>query len=392
MSGFKPAAALKGKLVAPTKSMSLRRGLIIVQLTISQVLLIGLIIIGNQLDYIREADLGFDEDAVVMIPTGSRDSQMNALKDQFLRTPGVENVSICLDAPASENSWGTSFRFDQRTEPEVFSVQTKSADADYLSTFGIDLVAGRDLVPSDSVREFLVNETLVRKLGITPDEILGRLVSFNGDKFQGSVVGVVSDFHDQALRSAINPVFVTTATEHYYNYAVKINMSKATQVLPALQKLWSTTYPEQIYQYAFLNDQTAKFYQAEKLMFTMIRVFTGIALFIGAMGLYGLVSFMSARRTKEIGIRKVLGGSVSHILGLFGKEFYRLIFFAFLLAAPTGWLLMTQWLEIYEYHTNMTVWTFVIESAIISAIVLITVAYVTTKAALANPTTALRSE
>ncbi|MBT1697044.1 ABC transporter permease [Fulvivirgaceae bacterium PWU4] len=393
LSGFRPVSALKGKLQdLASRSLNLRRSLIIAQLIISQVLLIGLIVISNQMKYIRQADLGFDEEAVVMIPTASNDAKMKTLKEQFLRTPGVEKVSVCFGAPASRNNWSTSFKFDNRTESEVFSGQFKGADADYLSTFGIDLVAGRNLVPSDSVREFLVNETMASRLGIAPEEMLGRHLSFNGDEFKGHIVGVVRDFHDQPLRSQINPLFITTSMRHYNSYAVKINMSQAATVLPALEKLWSATYPERIYEYAFLDNETAQFYETEQLMLTMIRVFSGIALFIGCMGLYGLVSFMSVRRTKEIGIRKVLGGSVAHILWLFGKEFYHLILVAFALAAPAGWFLMSKWLELYEYHAGITVWTFAAELVVIALIVLTTVGYVTTKAALANPARALKDE
>jgi ABC-type antimicrobial peptide transport system permease subunit len=237
-----------------------------------------------------------------------------------------------------------------------------------------------------------VNETLASRLGIAPEEMLGRHLSFNGDEFKGHVVGVVSDFHDRPLHTQINPLFITTSNAHYNSYAVKINMSQAATVLPVLEKLWSATYPERIYEYAFLDDETAQFYEAEQLMLTMIRVFSGIALFIGCMGLYGLVSFMSVRRTKEIGIRKVLGGSVSHILWLFGREFYYLILVAFALAAPAGWFLMSKWLALYEYHAGITVWNFAAELVVIALIVLTTVGYVTTKEALANPAKALKDE
>lgn len=169
-------------------------------------------------------------------------------------------------------------------------------------------------------------------------------------------------------------------------------MAQVATVLPALDQLWSSTYPEQVYEYTFLDEETAEFYEIEKLMLAMIRVFSGIALVVGCMGLYGMVSFMSVRRTKEIGIRKVLGGSVEHILWLFGKEFLFLVFIGFLLAAPIGGLLMAKWLELYEYHAGINSWVFIGELIIISTIVIFTVGYVTTRAALANPAGALRSE
>jgi ABC-type antimicrobial peptide transport system permease subunit len=169
-------------------------------------------------------------------------------------------------------------------------------------------------------------------------------------------------------------------------------MANVSTTLAALEKAWSTMYPEQIYEYDFLDDQTAEFYQEEETMLQLIQVFSFIALFIGCMGLYGLVSFMSVQKTKEIGIRKVLGGSVSQILIIFGKEFSRLVLIAFLLAAPTGWWLMSRWLENYEYSVDINVWIFLLEISIISLIVLFTVGFRSVKAALMNPVSALRTE
>lgn len=394
LSGFKPVQALKGKFLdVRASSFTLRRVLITVQFTISQILLIGLIVIVYQMRYFRQADMGFNKDAVVMIPVGSDDVKMNTLKNQLLQIPQVENVSLCFAAPASNSRWGTSFVYDNRSEMENFSLLFKGADENYLSTFDIDLVAGRNLTPSDTVREFLVNETLISKLNLSgPEDILGKTISVNGGSWNGPVVGVVSDFHDQSFRSVINPIFITTSKKDYNVYSVKINMANVSNTLAALEKAWSSMYPEQIYEYDFLDDQTAEFYQEEETMLQLIQVFSFIALFIGCMGLYGLVSFMSVQKTKEIGIRKVLGGSVSQILIIFGKEFSRLVLIAFLLAAPIGWWMMSRWLENYEYSVDINVWIFLLEISIISFIVLFTVGFRSVKAALMNPVSALRTE
>ena len=390
LSGFKPAQALKGKLSDYGSSFSLRRALIITQFTIAQVLLIGLIVIGFQINYFMQTDMGFDKEAIIMVPAGSQDAKLKTLKDQFLRIPGVEEVSACFSPPASRNQWGSSITFDNRTEPEDFGVSIKAADESYISTFGIDLIAGRNLQPSDSVREFLVNEMFVRKLNLTPDEILGQTISSDGKR--GPVVGVISDFHDQSFRSAISPVLLTTRTEHYQDYGLRIDMKDASKTLAAVEKAWSAMYPEQIYEYQFLDEQTAEFYETEQSILKLIQVFSAIALFIACMGLYGLVSYMAIQKTKEIGIRKVLGGSVAHILWMFGKEFFMLILFAFVLAAPIGWWIMSEWLQNYEYRFDMTWWIFALEAAIISFVALVTVGFRSAEAAMMNPANSLRTE
>jgi ABC-type antimicrobial peptide transport system permease subunit len=393
LSGFKPVQALKGKLTqGVNKTFNLRRTLITAQFTISQILLIGLIVVVYQMKFFREADMGFDKDAVVMIPTGSRDQKMKTLKDRFAQIPGVDNVTTCFAAPSSNNRWSTSLTYDNRTEAEQFSVSFRGADENYISTFDIDLLAGRNLTPSDTVREFLVNETLLHKLNIdSPHDILGKKFRVNGD-WTGPVVGVVKDFHDLSLHSDISPVFFTTAQENFQYFAVKINMANSKEILTALEKEWTTLYPELVYNYAFLDEITAEFYQTEETMLKLIEIFSFIALFIGCMGLYGLVSFMSLQKTKEIGIRKVLGGSVAHILWIFGKEFSRLIVIAFLLAAPAGWFLMSRWLERYTYHVDITVSVFIIELLVIASVVLLTVGYKAARSALMNPVNALRTE
>ena len=390
LSGFKPAQALKGKLSDHGSSFTLRRALIITQFTIAQVLLISLIVIAFQMKYFMKTDMGFDKEAIIIIPTGSQDAKLKTLKEQFLRIPGVANVSACFSPPASRNQWGSSITYDNRTEPENFGVSMKSADESYLSTFGIDLIAGRNLQPSDSVREFLANEIFVRKLNLTPEDILGKIISSDGKS--ATVVGVISNFHDQSFRSAISPILISTRIDRYQEYALKIDMKDATNTLLAIEKAWSAMYPEQIYRYQFLDEQTAEFYETEQSILNLIQVFCGIALFIACMGLYGLVSYMAIQKTKEIGIRKVLGGSVANILWIFGKEFFLLILFAFVLAAPIGWWLMTEWLQNYEYRFNMSWWILALEAAIISFVALLTVGFRSAEAAMMNPANALRTE
>src|SRR5688572_1386417 len=255
LSGFKPVAALKGKLSAQVQgNFNLRRGLITAQFTIAQVLLIGLIVVLYQLDYFKQTDMGFNQDAIVMIPLGSKDAKTKTLKEQFLQIPNVVNVTQCFAPPASSSRWGTLITYDNRTETETFAVSFKGADGDFISTFGIDLVAGRNLLPSDTVREFLVNEMFVGKLNLSsPEEILGKTISMQGGEWRGPVIGVVRDFHDLSFKSAISPAIFTTSLNNYNEYAVKINMADASATLSALEKKWTSIYPEQLYDYEFID-------------------------------------------------------------------------------------------------------------------------------------------
>ena len=396
LSRFQPVTALKGKLSRQNiAGFNTRRGLIVFQFTISLILIIGMIVITRQMLYIKQSDLGFSKDAVVMIPmsTDSLSTAEKTLQNEFINIPGVKNVSLCYAAPASDETWSTSIRFDTRTEDELFKVNMKAGDENYINTFGLQLVAGRNIFPSDTVREFLVNETLVKKLQLkSPEDALGKKISFQGGSISAPITGVVKDFHDQSFHSDINPVCITSYSENYGSYAVKINMSNIRSILPALEKKWTSMSPGKIYEYQFLDERIAEFYQTEQTMLKLIRAFSLIAIVIGCLGLYGLVSFMAAQKTKEIGIRKVLGSSVAGILWIFGKEFSILILTAFAVAAPVAWWFMNAWLRDFKYHIQIGALTFILAIVITMAVALCTIGWQSLKAALMNPVKSLRTE
>jgi predicted permease len=395
LSGFQPVSAIKGKLSQQhIGGFNTRRTLIITQFTISLVLIIGMIVITQQMQYAKKSDLGFNKDAIVMMPLGF-DSVSNAQKtlgNQLAAIPGVQSVSQCYAAPSSNESRNTSIRFDSRTEEEPFRTSFKAADDQYLKTFDLQLVAGRNIFPSDTAREFLINETLVKKLGLkSPEEALGKKIYFYGN-LSASITGVVKDFHDVSFHGDVNAVAITTHAENYTNYAVKININNIKSILPALEKTWSSMHPDKIYEYQFLDEKIAEFYETEETMLKLITTFSFIAIFIGCLGLYGLVSFMAAQKTKEIGIRKVLGSSITEILWIFGKEFSRLIAIAFLIAAPFAWWLMNSWLQDFKFRISIGIGVFVLAIAIILLIAGVTVVYQSIKAAMANPVKSLRTE
>lgn len=396
LAGFQPVLALKGKLSQQNVGgFNTRRTLIITQFAISQVLIIGMVVIANQMKYAQQSDLGFIKDAIVTvpIPSGTDLSKQKTIKNQFAALSGVEKASVFFRPPASGSNWSTSIKFDNRAEDEIFRVNVKSADEQYLSTFGLELVAGRNVFAADSMRECVVNETFIRKLNLTsPQDVIGKMVSMNGGSNTGPIVGVVKDFHDRSFHEEINPVVITTLTSNYDNYGLKLNMANAPVTLAAVEKIWTQAYPDQIYEYQFLDEDIAEFYETESIMLKLIQTFSGIAIFIGCLGLYGLVSFMVAQKTKEIGIRKVLGGSISNIIWIFGKEFSRLIVIAFIVAAPLAWWLMHGWLQDFKFHIDIKVDVFILAIASTFVVATLTVGYQVIKAALMNPVKSLKSE
>ncbi len=393
LAGFEPTRALKGKVSQPRGGgFSLRRGLVAGQFALCQFLLIGTIVITGQLRYTSQSDMGFIKEAILLLPLPDREpAALSSLVSRLKGIAGVEKVSLCLDAPASpDTNLDTGIRYGGREE-EKFTVRYQVADANYLSTFGLTLLAGRNLHPSDTIRECLLNEAAVRKLQVSArQEVLGKKVVVNGK--EATIVGVIQDFHNSSFRSAIAPLYISTNVEHYNNCAVRIDPRTLPATLSVLQQVWTSTFPQHVYRYEFVDKRLAKFYQLDELILQLVQFFSGIAILIGCLGLYGLVSFMAGQKTKEIGVRKVLGASTVQILWLFGKEFTRLLGLSFLVAAPLGWWVAQQYLAEYQYKIKAGPTIFLLAMAITFLVALLTVGHRSLRAAWANPVQSLRSE
>lgn len=394
LAGFQPIMALKGKLSQQNiGGFNTRRTLIVAQFVISQLLIIGMLVIMSQMRYAKETDLGFDKEAIILVRVGEDSTRVkiNTLKNELLRVRGIENVSLCYAAPASNNNWGNFVKVDNQ---EVnFRTSIKAADAQYLATFGMELVAGKNLFASDTTKEFLVNETFLKKLNIkSPQEAIGKIIAANGGEMTAPIVGVVKDFHDVSFHQEISPIAITTFSSNYFVYAIKLNLATAKTTLGGIEKAWLQQYPDQLFEYQFLDENIAIFYETEERMLQLVQFFAFIAIFIGCLGLYGLVLFMAAQKTKEIGIRKVLGSNLIQILWIFGKEFSRLVVVAFLMAAPIAWWAMDTWLQNYKFRINLGLEVFAFAIGFTLLIAFLTVSYEAAKAALTNPIKSLRSE
>lgn len=396
LSGFQPVAALKGKLSQKNiGGFSLRRVLVVAQFAISQMLIIGTIVIASQMKFSKQSDLGFRKDAIVMLPVPANDSvgrlKMETLRNRLAEVPGVEKISFCMQAPASDNNNTTDILYENRPKEELWAVNSKDADDQYAPTFDLKIVAGRNIQKSDTIREFLVNETLVRKLNLkSPQDILNKNIKVDGKR--ALVVGVVKDFYNYSFRTDIAPIAIFSNYGNYQNCAVKINLARVKPTLTAIEKIWNDTYPEYVYNYQFLDERIAKFYELDDILLKLIEAFAGIAIFIGCLGLYGLVSFMALQKTKEIGVRKVLGASFSNILWLFGKEFSRLLIIAFLIAAPLAWWAMYKYLQDFKYRIPIGAGIFVLAILCTFIVAAITVGYKSIRASVANPVKSLRTE
>lgn len=397
LAGFNPITALKSKLTTKAVGgISLRRVLVVLQFTVAQTLIIGTLIVVRQMNYFKTAPMGFDKDAIVNINMPGDSLSMTkreALKTQLLQQPSIKNVSYGAFAITDDSHWGSDFRFNNGAKPVDFNTDLKWADADVFKTYGLQMVAGSPYRPSDTVREFVVNEALVKQLGIrNPQDIIGKKIDFWGGTLKGPVVGVVKDFNASSMKDAMYPVVMAPWNYVYGTMAVKIRPEQLQQTLAFIEKNWSTAYPEYVYKFQFLDDKIAGFYEQDNQLSQLYKIFAGIAIFISCLGLYGLVSFMAVQRTKEIGIRKVLGASAGNIISLFSKEFMLLIGVAFAIAAPVAYYFMHNWLNNFSFRIPMGPGVFIITIASSIAIAWLTVSFQAIKAALANPVNSLRSE
>ncbi|HSU50024.1 MAG TPA: FtsX-like permease family protein, partial [Segetibacter sp.] len=375
--------------------LSLRRGLVVFQFIIAQALIIGTLIIVQQMDYFMNQPLGFDKDAIVNVPyRPNHEKAEDYVKEQLLSVSGVQAVSLCSNTPVEdENNMFTTLKFDNAIKEADFQAISKFADSDYVPTYKLQIVAGRNLQASGWTREFLVNESFVKSLGLKkPEEILNKEVSIMDGLIKCPVVGVLKDFNDRSLRNKMAPLLIATNSTMYRHASIKLSTKNIASTMDAVKKIWQQTFPNYVYEYRFLDDKIESFYKQENQLSQLYKIFAAIAIFLSCLGLYGLASFMAVQRIKEVGIRKVLGATAGSIVYLFSKEFILLIAIAFTIATPLAWYYMHQWLQDYAYRINISWWLFAAGGLTAIIIALATISFQAIKAAIANPVKSLRSE
>lgn len=394
MSGFSPALAIKNKVsLGHTGGGALRKVLVVVQFAITIILITGTLVILKQMKYMREKPLGFNSSAIakIAVPWDSLSVlKFDILKVRILKEPGVLSASLCSEAPSSINNSMSSFSFDGSKDAD-FQVNSKSADEDYFKTFGLQLLVGRILSKSDTIKEYVVNETFLKKLNILhPQDALGKIVDFGGTR--APVVGVVRDFNNLSLRRPISPI-ILFSKKKYANYiAVKMDAHQIPAVMKNIEEIWNSYYPDYVYNSVFVDDSINKYYRNEMVMGTLFRVFASVIIFISFVGLFGLISFVATQRTKEMAIRKVLGASTLELVKMLNTSFIIMVFFANLAAWPIAYIFIHQWLSGYTYRIELNIWPFAVAMFISMGITLLTVSLRSYKAAKTNPVDALKYE
>ncbi|GAB3316538.1 ABC transporter permease [Larkinella ripae] len=396
LAGFKPALALAGRITTQqVGGFSIRRSLVITQFAISQMLIVGMVVVASQLQYIQTKDLGFRQQAILTVALPDLPQQdidkMNRFRQQALAIPEVKKVSYSVSGPP-QSGWisQTMIKFDTRPEPEKFATQQRFIDASFVDVYGLKLVAGRNLQPADTSREVLVNEAFVKALGVRdPAQVLGKLIH-NGRGLE--IVGVLRNFNVNNLRNDIAPLFMTTRATSYHYANLELHSGNFGRVIRQLETNYNQIYPESYFSAQFVDEQLQQDYVQEQTMAKLVNFFAGIAIVIGCLGLYGLVLFMATQKTKEIGVRKVLGASIHQILWLFGKEFTRLIVVAFVIATPVSWWVMSHWLQEFVYRIEIGPGIFAVALLATVIVAAATVSFQSIRAALMNPVKSLRSE
>jgi len=373
-----------------------RKSLVVVQNVVAQVLILASLIMVVQVKFLQNTDKGFDRESVVMVPLPKETIKNKTSIGQYLNEdPLVKSYSFCFRSPAYERVWGGTILFDQRPEWEAWAPLYAIGDSAYIKTFGISIVAGRNFQSEASVPEYLINETMVSKLGFkSAEEVLGKQLLAGGlnDESSGRIVGVVQDFNTKSLLHAIEPTVIGYNKDRQKLLAIKLSGKDTKEVIPNLQRAWRILFPNEIFNYQFLDDQIAGLYQKEALQQKLIWISAGIAIIISSMGLLGLLSIMMLKRTKEIGIRKVLGASIVSIVRLLSSDFVKLVLIAVLIASPIAWWLMNKWLQDFAYRIEIQWWIFALTGSLALIIALLTVSLQAIKAAAANPVDSLKDE
>jgi len=402
MSGYKPALVMKNDTANRSSfGYFLRKGLVVFQFSISQLLIIGTITIIMQTNFFRSQELGFRQDAIVIVPLPEREevkpaaedngSTMRTLKNEIIRMPGVESASLCNDAPSAGHVSGTGFILEGERDEQRKDTQVKTVDGNYIDLFALKLISGKGLADLDTITGYVVNRKFARVAGFAdPSAIVGKRIRIWGKLYP--VTGVVEDFHTMSLHNAIEPTVLLNRRSHFRTLAVRINPKNFQSTIKSVQKQWETAYPKHIFSYEFLDENIKEFYEADAKMSTLLTVFTSISILIGCIGLFGLVTFMANQKIKEIGVRKVLGASVSSIIAMFSKEFVILIIMGFLISAPVAWYFMTQYLNDFAYKITLGPGIFLLGFSLAMMIAILTVGYRSFRAATNDPVKSLRYE
>jgi ABC-type antimicrobial peptide transport system permease subunit len=401
LSGYVPVISLKGPAAKQGGSgWNLRKALIVFQFSISLIFIISTVIVSRQIDYMRTKDIGFNTDAIITLPAGPRDSTSRPalFADRLRHLPGIVGVAQQSSAPLSDVMVNFDGGFKSKGERQI-NPGLQTADSNFIRVYGIHLLAGRNLFEGsnrDSIREFVINETMRKAAGFkTPQEAVGQTLFFGDQPYP--IAGVVADYHINSYRVAIKPLVIFDMAVSENSIGVKLasqgkSIPAVKNTLARIAQAWKEMYPGTPFTYSFLDDSIAALYAKEEKTETLINVASAIAIFISCMGLFGLSLFSTGQRSKEISIRKVLGASVTSIASLLTRDIVFFIGLSLVIASPVAWYFTHRWLQDYQYRSPVSFWAYLLPGVLVLLLGILTVSVTTIRAASANPVKNLRTE
>jgi putative ABC transport system permease protein len=400
LSGRNPERALKSFLPSKNKlgSLRVRSTLVIIQLIMSQLLIIGTIVMQKQMSYFLNSDLGFNKDAILIATLpGDNINKIQALKDDFLKNPGIEMVSFGTRSPLANWKVGNEINYPT-LEKDIYFGNLKTADEDYFELFNLKFVAGEKYSERRNSGDAVVNRKMTKLLGFeNPHDALGIKFKYGRGGLEFTIVGVVEDFHAEPLQYQMDNVIFSNLSFNIKEMAVKLNPAmfklKDTQVtIDRIKNEWNRIFPDDIFNYNFLDEQIANMYEEEEHTTNLVQLFAIIAIAICCLGLFGLISYISNQKVKEIGIRRVNGAKAIEILIILNKNFIKWELIAFVIASPIAWVVMKKWLQTFAYRTDLSWWIFILSAFIVFVVAGLTVSQQSWRAAKRNPADALRYE
>ena len=394
LSAFTPIQALKGKLNLGKGGSFFRQTLVVIQFSISVFLIIGTIIIMNQMNYVKNKELGYDQEHSIVIPiNNSLYESRNAFKKEVQNLKNITSVSLMSGEPGGFFDMHMHNAEDQNDR--VWKARTEFTDFDIVKTLGLKIIAGRDFssqFSTDTTEAAIINRTAAKSLGFTPEQAIGKWIKNTvRDNGKRKIVGVIEDFNFLSLKENMDALVISPANDNRV-VVVKLKPGNIPAALEEVKAVYNQIVPSYPFEYTFLDQKFDELYKTDVRQQTMLSIFAGLAIFIACLGLFGLASFTAAKRTKEIGVRKVLGSSVQNIVMLLSKELLKPVLLASCIAIPAGYFIMNNWLQNFSYRTPMSWWIFVLAAVLTITIALITISFKALAAALMNPVKSLKSD
>ena len=395
LTKFEPAGILKSSPMLGRGRSIFRRNMVFIQFIISITLIIGTLTVYSQMEYIQTRSLGFDKENVVLLPVRSEQvvQSYEGFRNELLRNSQIQSLAVSSDLPGETFYSNTNFLSKERTDEPV-SLIVLMTDYDFVDTYQMEMVAGRPFsreFSSDTAGTIMLNEAAIQRFGWTPQEAIGKdLFYFRGSI--GKIVGVVKDFNYRSLHTTVEPMALILDPNDIRAISVRIQPGNIKRTIAFIRQKWEAAFPDELFEFTFLDNRMNQLYENEMKMQNIFIIFSCFSIFVACLGLFGLSVFIAAERTKEIGIRKVLGASLGKIILLLSKEFITWIIIANIVAWPLAYFIMNKWLQNFAYRVNIGIWIFILSASLALIIALLTLSYQSIKAAVANPVESLRYE